>query len=70
MSVDTLAAEVVEFDEAVGWGRVKVVATGEELGFHCLDLADGTRTIVVGTRVRCRRVGRLGHWQATDVSVY
>ena len=70
MSGDTLAAEVVEFDETVGWGRVRVVTTGEELGFHCLDLADGSRTIAVGARVRCRRVGRLGHWQASDVSGY
>jgi len=70
VSGDTLAAEVVEFDETVGWGRVQVVATGEELGFHCLDLVDGSRTILVGTRVHCRRVGRLGLWQATDVSGY
>jgi hypothetical protein len=61
-------AVVVEFDGAVGWGSVRVHPSGEVLGFHCLDIADGTRHIAVGTPVRCRRVGRLGHWEAADLT--
>lgn len=61
-------AVVTEFDREVGWGSVEVLDGGEVLGFHCLDIADGTRTIAVGTVVRCRRVGRLGHWEATALT--
>lgn len=60
-------AVVTEFDPVVGWGAVRVDGTDEVLGFHCLDIADGSRHIDVGTRVRCRRVGRLGHWEATHL---
>jgi len=52
---------VDSFDEARGVGVV-TSEEGESLGFHCVDIADGTRTILVGARVRARRsVGRLGH---------
>jgi hypothetical protein len=68
MNIAPVDAVVVEFDRDVGWGTVRVVSSGELLGFHCLDIADGSRTIDVGVEVRCRRVGRLGHWQAADLS--
>ncbi len=68
MTASVVEAVVDEFDPVVGWGSVSVVGTGEVLGFHCLDIADGSRNIDVGRRVHCRRVGRLGHWQATDLS--
>jgi hypothetical protein len=63
-----LEAVIVEFDAAVGWGSVQVLSTGEVLGFHCLDIADATRTIEVDTPVNCRRVGRLGHWEAAAIT--
>ena len=59
---------VAEFDRDLGWGSVRIDESGEVLGFHCLDIADGSRTIEVGVAVQCRRVGRLGHWEATAVS--
>lgn len=59
---------VVEFDRDLGWGSLRLDESGEVLGFHCLDIADGTRTIEVGAAVQCRRVGRLGHWEATAIS--
>lgn len=68
MSVTPVDAVVVEFDRDVGWGALRVGSSGELLGFHCLDIADGSRTIDVGAEVRCRRVGRLGHWEATDIT--
>jgi CspA family cold shock protein len=45
-----LIGVVSEFDEAAGLGTV----TGDDgavYGFHCTQIADGTRTIEVGTRV-------------------
>jgi hypothetical protein len=42
---------------------------GDELGFHCTAIADGTRTVDAGRRVRARVVpGRLGRWEAADVT--
>ena len=41
---------VSEFDEASGLGRV-TADDGATYGFHCTQIADGTRTIAVGSRV-------------------
>jgi cold shock CspA family protein len=45
-----LRGVVSEFDEASGLGAV-TAADGAVYGFHCTQIADGTRTIAVGTRV-------------------
>jgi cold shock CspA family protein len=58
---------VSEFDEARGMGRI-ASSTGDVLPFHCTAIADGTRTISVGERVRFQVVaGRLGQWEATRI---
>jgi len=58
---------VTEFDEPVGVGTVTADG-GERHFFHCTAIADGSRTIDVGTRVEFDVVaGRLGRWEATDV---
>ena len=67
MSAPVLEGVVSEFDAVIGWGSLQIQSTGDVLGFHCLDLADGSRMIEVGAAVTCRRVGRLGHWQATEI---
>lgn len=41
---------VTEFDEAVGLGTV-TADDGHAYGFHCTQIADGSRTIAAGTRV-------------------
>jgi cold shock CspA family protein len=52
------------FDEERGLGTV-TLEDGRELGFHCTAIADGTRTIAVGTAVEVDVVpGHLGHWEA------
>jgi len=59
--------EVVSFDEGRGWGVVRR-DDGAELDFHCTAVADGSRTIEVGTRVRWDVVpGRMGRWEATGI---
>jgi hypothetical protein len=41
---------------------------GTTLYFHCVNIADGSRTIAVGERVTVRRgVGHLGHDEAVDI---
>ena len=63
----SLKGEVVEFDEHVGLGTIRV-EDGRELLFHCTQLVDGTRTIDVGTDVRFEIVaGHAGQWEAARV---
>lgn len=58
---------VESFDEAFGTGVIRSDAE-ERLAFHCIEIADGTRTIAVGTPVRATRsVGRRGHDEATAI---
>ena len=46
---------VAAFDEARGDG-VLVDAHGQEFYFHCVQIADGTRQVDAGARVRAQRV--------------
>ncbi len=57
---------VTAFDEAVGLGTI-TAADATVLPFHCAEIADGTRTIDVGTRVRFRRLAKLGRVEAAGV---
>ena len=57
---------VAEFDEAVGLGEI--VSDSLRYGFHCTQIADGSRTIPAGTPVSfVMRAGRHGQWEAADV---
>jgi CspA family cold shock protein len=59
---------VTAFDDRRGLGVV-ATAEGVEYPFHCTQIADGTRTIPVGMRVRFDVVpGHLGRWEATAVT--
>ncbi|MGI9118910.1 MAG: cold-shock protein [Acidimicrobiales bacterium] len=65
--VRVLRGEVVHFDEARGWGTVRGDG-GVELFFHCTAVADGSRTIEVGTSVLYVEVpGHLGRWEADAI---
>lgn len=60
--------EVTDFDEQRGYGTV-LGTDGRSYFFHCTAIADGTRTIAVGTAVRFDVVpGRLGRWEATALA--
>jgi cold shock CspA family protein len=56
---------VVAFDEHRGYGSVRA-EEGDELFFHCTAIADGSRTIPVGTAVVFAVVpGHRGRYEAT-----
>ena len=56
------------FDAGRGWGTI-VGDDGERLGFHCTQIADGSRTIPVGAAVQYRRIpAHLGRWEAGQVA--
>lgn len=55
---------VTSFDDAKGFGEV-TSENGATLFFHCTAIADGTRTIAVGTEVRYDVApGGNGTWEA------
>ena len=67
-SLGTRTGSVTTFDEHRGLGEI-AADDGTVLPFHCTEIADGTRTIAVGTLVRFDVVaGRLGRWEAGGVT--
>jgi cold shock CspA family protein len=59
---------VTEFDPARGWGAV-TGDDGARVEFHCTQIADGSRSIAVGTAVRYRLApGHLGRWEAAAIA--
>lgn len=59
----TLEGTVSSFDEPRGLGTV-AGDDGTDYPFHCTAIADGSRTIEPGTRVRFEISAGLGHWEA------
>jgi cold shock CspA family protein len=58
---------IVEFDGDVGLGRIEADG-GASYPFHCVAIADGTRRIELGVRVRFRVVAGLpGRWEAGEI---
>lgn len=67
MAFDSGTGIVSSFDEPRGLGVITTVE-GVEVPFHCTAIADGTRTISAGERVRFDLVpGRLGRWEAARI---
>jgi len=58
---------VTSFDEAVGLGVIEVV-DGDDYPFHCIEIADGSRTIEPGTEVWFDVIAKLGRWEAARIS--
>lgn len=57
---------VSSFDDHEGWGEV----TGDDgvvFGFHCASIADGSRTVAVGARVRFALLPKLGRVEAARI---
>ena len=58
---------VTQFDEARGLGAIE--GGGVTYPFHCTQIADGTRTIAVGTAVQFEVApGGMGRWEATAIA--
>ncbi len=58
---------VETFDDRRGDGFI-VSDTGERFYFHCVSIADGTREILIGQRVRAERhVGHVGRDEVVAV---
>jgi CspA family cold shock protein len=57
---------VAAFDESVGLGVV-AGADGVEYPFHCIEIADGSRSIPVGAAVTFDVLPKLGRWEAANV---
>lgn len=63
-----MRGRVVAFDEARGLGEVET-ASADRYPFHCTRIADGTRTIAVGTVVEFRVLaGPGGRWEASALA--
>jgi len=57
---------VAAFDEGVGLGTV-ADSDGIEYPFHCIEIADGSRTISIGSEVSFDVRPKLGSWEAANV---
>lgn len=63
----SLTGVVSDFDEARGLGHVEGGGVGV-VPFHCVEIADGTRSIRPGAAVRFELVaGNLGRWEAAAI---
>jgi cold shock CspA family protein len=60
---------VASFDGARGVGEI-TAADGAQYSFHSTVIADGSRTLAVGSEVEFEIVpGHLGRWEAAAVTV-
>jgi cold shock CspA family protein len=62
----TRRGTVSAFDESVGLGVV-VGADGVDYPFHCIEIADGSRSIAVGADVTFDVLAKLGRWEAVNL---
>lgn len=67
MSAATTSGTVVAFDAVVGLGTVRAVDGTEHL-FHCVEIADGSREIAVGTAVTFVPTPKRGRVEAFAVT--
>jgi CspA family cold shock protein len=62
-----LYGRVTDFDDAKGLGSI-TADDGTPFDFHCIEIADGTRTIEPNQRVAFERLARFGRFQAGAIS--
>lgn len=61
-----MTGTVATFDPAVGLGTV-VSDAGEGHLFHCIEIADGTRSIEVGATVSFDLLAKFGRYEAANL---
>ena len=66
MTEAQITGVIQAFDAAVGLGVIRT-DQGEQVPFHCIEIADGTRVIEVGTAVTADRIPKLGRYEAASV---
>ena len=57
---------VASFDPAAGTGTI-TAGDGVVLPFHCIEIADGSRTIAPGTGVEFQMLAKFGRYQAAQI---
>jgi len=57
---------VSNFDESAGLGTISG-ADGVDRRFHCIEIADGSRTIQPGTEVSFDLLAKFGRWEAANI---
>jgi len=57
---------VTGFDDGVGLGTISG-ADGAEHVFHCIEIADGSRAIDVGSEVSFDLLAKFGRWEAANI---
>ena len=57
---------VTDFDREVGLGVIE--ADGRRYPFHCIEIADGSRDIAVGTAVSFDLLCKLGRYEAAAIT--
>ncbi|TPW14884.1 MAG: hypothetical protein FD127_1139 [Acidimicrobiaceae bacterium] len=63
----TCRGVVEQFDATVGLGEIRA-DDGSLVPFHCIAVADGSRTIEVGARVRFQFLAKLGRYEAASIT--
>ena len=61
-----LQGVVTQFDEYVALGEI-TDSTGRVWPFHCVSIADGTRTIDTGAKVQFETAWRVARVEAVDI---
>ena len=61
-----MTGTVTAFDEASGLGTIESI-DGTILSFHCVEIADGSRSIAVGTSVSFTVLPKFGRYEAANV---
>jgi cold shock CspA family protein len=57
---------VTAFHEGAGLGTISGL-DGVDHPFHCIEIADGSRTIDPGTEVSFDLLAKLGRWEAANI---
>jgi cold shock CspA family protein len=57
---------VTAFDESAGLGTISD-AEGAEFAFHCIEIADGSRSVEVGAEVSFDVLAKFGRWEAANI---
>ena len=64
--ISAMTGTVTEFDADIGLGVIDT--DGVRYPFHCIEIADGSRDIAVGTDVTFGVLCKLGRYEAASIT--